>query len=341
MAVNALKETSETLYPLLFVPVLKDYIWGGRNLERFGRQLPHGRIAESWEIAAHNDGDTVIANGKFAGMTLTKLHERLGLDLIGTRNAWAQERGKFPLLIKLLDANDKLSVQVHPDDHYALLHEGNELGKTEMWVILDAKPDAAIILGLQSGTTPEKFSAALADGTLETRLHVIPIRTGDFVCVPSGTLHAILGGAVIAEVQQNSNTTYRVYDWGRRENDGAQRELHIRQALDVIDFDAVEPSLGQPIPLIDDSSQGFGFQRWQLCKNHYFTTERIDFSPHSEFRGMCDGQTCEIWGVIDGEVWINDLRMSHIQFSLIPATLGYFEVKSHSAAVCLRVLVEE
>ena len=137
------------LYPLLFEPVLKDYIWGGRNLEKLGRQLPQeGVIAESWEIAGHEDGTTRVVNGRFQGKLLTELHEELGLDLIGSRSAWAQERGKFPLLIKLLDANRPLSVQVHPQDDYALAHEGNELGKTEMWVVLHAEPDAEVILGV-------------------------------------------------------------------------------------------------------------------------------------------------------------------------------------------------
>jgi len=131
-----------TFYPLLFTPVLKDYIWGGRNLEKLGRDLPDGIIAESWEIAGHPDGTTAVANGTYAGKLLTEIQEELGLDLIGTNCAWAQERGKFPLLIKLLDANRPLSVQVHPKDDYALAHEGNELGKTEMWVVLHAEPGA-------------------------------------------------------------------------------------------------------------------------------------------------------------------------------------------------------
>lgn len=146
------------LYPLLFTPVLKDYIWGGRNLEtKLGRPLPPGNIAESWEIAAHPDGESVVENGRFAGQTLTALHQQLGLALIGSHNDWAQQRQKFPLLIKLLDANDALSVQVHPNDDYALANEGNELGKTEMWVVLQAEPNAAVILGLSRQTTAAEF----------------------------------------------------------------------------------------------------------------------------------------------------------------------------------------
>ncbi|HFC11999.1 MAG TPA: mannose-6-phosphate isomerase, partial [Anaerolineae bacterium] len=232
------------IYPLTFSPVLKDYIWGGRNLETlFGRSLPPDiDIAESWEIAAHKDGQSVVLDGALAGLTLGEVHERLGLDLIGRRNAWAQERGKFPLLIKLLDANRPLSVQVHPNDAYALAHEGNELGKTEMWVILSASADAAVIYGVTAGTTPENFAQAIADGKLEPHLHYLPVAAGDFIDVPAGTLHAIMGGIVLAEIQQNSNTTYRVYDWNRLGKDGQPRPLHIAQALETINFELVEPA---------------------------------------------------------------------------------------------------
>lgn len=327
-----------SLYPLLFEPVLKDYIWGGRNLERLGRMLPPTKIAESWEIAAHRDGDTIVTNGQLAGLTLSQVHSALGLGLIGTRNTWAQERGKFPLLIKLLDAHDKLSVQVHPDDDYAMAHEGNELGKTEMWVIVHADPGAAVVLGVRAGTTSLRFREAIDDGTLESLLHTVPIQTGDFVCVPAGTVHAILGGAIIAEVQQNSNTTYRVFDWNRLQSDGSRRELHIQNALDVIDFDHNEPGIKPPTPINSDNlGNNPGIRQWLLCRNRYFTTERVEFSPRAVFTGNCDGQTLEIWGVLEGEVQINGVSLTRVQFSLLPAQLGSFEVKSSTPAVCLRV----
>jgi len=156
------------LYPLTFKPVLKDYLWGGRNLEKLGRTLPPaGVIAESWEIAGHEDGTSVVDNGPYAGKLLTAVHAELGLDLIGRNNAWAQARGKFPLLVKILDASQPLSVQVHPNDEYALAHAGNELGKTEMWVVLAAGPNAEFILGFTAGTTPEAFRQGVAEGKRE------------------------------------------------------------------------------------------------------------------------------------------------------------------------------
>ena len=328
---------SENLYPLLFAPVLKDYIWGGRNLAHlYGRDLPDGVVAESWEIAAHEDGVAVVTNGLYAGLPLTAVHHRLGLKLIGTNNRWAQDRNKFPLLIKLLDAHDRLSIQVHPDDNYALTHEGNELGKTEMWVVLHADPDAAIILGVRSGTTPELFRQAIVDGALEGHLHALPVQAGDVVCVPSGTVHAILNGVVIAEIQQNSNTTYRVFDWNRTHN-GVSRPLHIDKAMDVIDFTIVEPRLVKPLQLADIA----GVRRSLLCQNRYFTTERVEFENAAEFSGVLNGESLEIWGVIEGHIEVNDVRMEAVRFTLLPAALGPYRVKAYGQASCLRIYVDK
>lgn len=326
------------LYPLLFEPVLKDYIWGGRNLETvFNRNLPpHTPIAEAWEIAAHPDGESVVTNGQFAGQTLTQVHQRLGLDLIGTRNQWAQQRDKFPLLIKLLDANRPLSVQVHPRDKYALAHEGNELGKTEMWVILHAEPDAAVILGVKNGTTPADFRQAISDGNLERYLHYLPVKTGDFIDVPAGTLHAILGGIIIAEIQQNSNTTYRVYDWNRMGKDGKPRPLHIDKALDVINFEQVEPILPTRQLLSDQD----GVRRERLVSNRYFDVEQLTLEAGARFSGVCDGSTLEVCGVIDGNATVSTPNSSEslpkITFTLLPAKLGVFEIKAQETTTLLR-----
>lgn len=325
------------LYPLTFTPVLKDYIWGGRNLEHLGRKLPpDGVIAESWEIAAHEDGTSIVNNGRFAGMPLTDLHKQLGLELMGRRCAWAQERGKFPLLIKLLDASRPLSVQVHPNDEYALAHEGNELGKTEMWVVLDAEPGAEVILGVTAGTTPEAFRQAISDGRLEPFLHHIPVQTGDHICVPAGSLHAIMGGLLIAEIQQNSNTTYRVYDWNRVGADGRPRPLHVDQAIDVINFDQQEPTLSPPQPI----EASAGIRRELLCQNEYFTIERVLMDAGATFLGECDGQTLEIWGTTEGTAEINGVPLEAIAFALLPAALGRFTVQAHTSATLLRTYVQ-
>lgn len=325
-----------SLYPLTFTPALKDYLWGGRNLETmFGRQLPPGVIAESWEISAHDDGQSVVANGPYAGLTLRQLHEQMGIDLIGSRSQWAQDRGKFPLLIKLLDAAQVLSVQVHPDDAYALANEGNELGKTEMWVVLHAEPGAGVILGVSEGTTPEKFRQGIEDGDLSPYMHRIPVVKGDVICVPAGSVHAIMAGLIIAEIQQNSNTTYRVYDWNRTQN-GVPRPLHIDKAMDVINFDQVAPALCQPELVCDEG----GVRRYRLCRNRYFVTERVEISAGATYQGHCDGSTFEIWGVIEGQASVNELTLPAVQFTLLPAVLGAFTVTAGSDALLLRSYVE-
>ncbi len=325
------------LYPLLFEPVLKDYLWGGRNLAHLGRRLPpEGVVAESWEIGAHEDGTTVVTNGPFAGQPLTAVQAQLGLDLIGARNAWAQERGKFPLLIKLLDAAQPLSVQVHPNDDYALAHEGNELGKTEMWVVLHARPGAELILGVTKGTTRETLRAGLLAGKPEPHLHRVKVRVGDHVCVPAGTLHAIMDGLLIAEIQQNSNTTYRVFDWSRLGPDGKPRALHIDKALDVINFAAVEPSV-RPAETVE---QGQGYTRSLLCRNRYFVTECVALDAGATYRGNCDGSTLEIWGIIAGQATVSGEPLEAVRFVLLPAALGQFEVTSAQGATLLRTYVE-
>ncbi len=328
---------NKTFYPLLFEPILKDYIWGGRTFEQLGRALPdEGVIAESWEIAGHDDGTTRVVNGCYAGKLLTDLHAELGLDLIGTNSAWAQARGKFPLLIKLLDANKQLSVQVHPTDDYALANEGNELGKTEMWVVLAAKPDAKLQVGVKANTTAAAFRAGIENGRLEPYLHYIPVQTGDHVCVPAGTLHAIMDGILIAEIQQNSNTTYRVYDWNRLGHDGQPRPLHIDKALDVINFDQVEPTICPPTLISDEN----GIRRERLCQNEYFITERLTLQAGATINGNCNGATFEIWGVLNGEIVINDLELAAVQFTLLPAKLGDFSVTAVTDSTLLRTYVD-
>jgi mannose-6-phosphate isomerase len=328
--------SSLKLYPMTFTPVFKDYLWGGRNLEKLGRKLPAGIIAESWEIAGHEDGTSVVNNGFWAGKGLTEVHAELGLDLIGRNNAWAQERGKFPLLVKLLDANKPLSVQVHPDDAYALANEGNELGKTEMWVVLRAEPGAELILGVKAGTTPQAFRQGIEEGILGPYLHHLPVKAGDHICVPAGTLHAIMEGLLIAEIQQNSNTTYRVYDWNRMGVDGKPRPLHIDKALDVIDFEGAEPGLCPPVLVAERK----GLRRFELCRNRYFVTERMEMVAGAVYRGECNGESLEIWGVIDGRVEVGELPLEAVHFALLPAALGKFRIKAITKATLLRTYVE-
>jgi mannose-6-phosphate isomerase len=322
------------LYPLTCEPVLKDYIWGGRKLETLlGRALPPDKvIAESWEIAAHPHGDSKVANGSLRGRSLAELNAEYGSELTGT----FARPGRFPLLVKLLDAHQKLSVQVHPGDAYARAHENGELGKSEMWVVLHAEPEAALVLGLQPGATREALREALAAGRLEGWLHVLPVRVGDAICVPAGTIHAILGGSIIAEIQQNSDATYRVYDWNRPGADGKPRPLHVDRALDVIDFDRVQPGLAEP-KLVEERDS---IRRYELCRTPYFVVERVELAKGAAWEGACEGESLEIWGTIAGEATVtaeaDAMPLPAVQFGLLPAALGAFAVMAETPAELLR-----
>lgn len=206
-------------YPLKLSPVCKEIIWGGTKLKtEFGKVCDLEKVAESWELTVRYDGMNTIVNGECAGMTLA--------DYLGDK------ADKFPLLIKLIDACDKLSIQVHPDDEYAQTNEG-EFGKTEMWYIVDAEPGAQLVYGLEN-YNKETFAAAAKEGTLEQYLHYVDVHPGDVFFIPAGCVHAIGAGILIAEIQQSSNVTYRVYDYNRRGKDGQLRPLHVEKALDVI-----------------------------------------------------------------------------------------------------------
>ena len=278
---------------------------------------------------------TRVINGPYAGQTLPELLTLLGADLLGTRNDWALDREKFPLMVKLLDANRNLSVQVHPDDAYARTHLQDELGKYEMWVVLAAQPDAAIIYGLADRVSPEALKQAVENGELEPHLNRCPIKAGDHICVPAGTLHAVLAGAVIAEIQQNSNTTYRVYDWNRLGADGKPRALHLEQALQVLRFDQI----GLELPEAETVETGPGLTCERLCRNRYFTTERFFMEPGAKFQGNCDGATLEIWGVIEGKASVAGLALDAVHFVLLPAAMGRFEVTASERATLLRTYV--
>ena len=217
-------------YPMKLKAPLKDYLWGGTRLkEEYGKETQLTKVAESWELACHKDGMSVIANGAAAGQTLADWLAAEGVGALGTKAAMFPY---FPLLIKLIDAHDDLSVQVHPNDDYALRVEG-EYGKTELWYVVDAAVGAELLYGFQYEITKEEFRRRIEDNTLLDVVRRVPVKKGDVFFIPSGTLHAIGKGILICEIQQNSNMTYRIYDYGRIGADGKPRDLHIEKALDV------------------------------------------------------------------------------------------------------------
>ena len=221
------------------VPVFKEKIWGGRKLEtEFGYEIPAGSVGECWAISAHPAGDDEIASGEYAGKTLSWLWDE-HRELFGNC-----EGDRFPLLVKIIDAKDDLSIQVHPDDDYAAEHEDGSLGKKECWYVLSAEPGQTIVVG-QRAHSREEFAQMVEEGRWSELLNEIPIKAGDFFQIDPGTVHAIKGGTVILESQQSSDVTYRVYDYDRKQDDGTLRPLHMQQALDVIDFDCAPLTSGE------------------------------------------------------------------------------------------------
>lgn len=229
------------LYPLILDPAYKDYIWGGDRIPAlFHRQLPPGIYAESWELSDRHEGMGIVANGNFKGATLDSLIARFGRDLLG----YGVHGSHLPLLVKLIDSRERLSIQVHPDNESAARGHGE--AKTEAWHILAAQPGAKVFAGLKQGVDRSAFIQAMKAGRIETCLNAVPVRAGDTIFIPGGRVHAIGEGLLILEVQQNSNTTYRVDDWGRVGHDGKPRELHVEQALNVIRFKDDAPTRTVP-----------------------------------------------------------------------------------------------
>lgn len=249
--------------PLFLKSQMQEKIWGGSRLQTvFNYKIPSSRTGEFWAISAHPNGPSVITNGPLAGMTLTDAYDQ-HRELFGN-----DSRPVFPLLTKILDADDWLSVQVHPDDSYALRYEG-ELGKTECWYILEAEPGAEIIYG-HTATSKEELAAAFEQQDWEQLFRKVPVKAGDFFYVPSGTLHAIGPGILLLETQQSSDTTYRVYDFERLDSQGNPRALHLQQSLEVTNIGLPENSrpavtvLGQLTLTTLASNPFFLVQKWEI-----------------------------------------------------------------------------
>lgn len=275
--------------PIFLEPVFKDYIWGGQKLKNiFGKKVENEECtAESWEVSTNENGESIIKNGEFAEETLTQLFAKQDLRkaIFGTKCLKMQE---FPLLIKLIDANKSLSVQVHPDDEYAMKHEHSQ-GKTEMWYVLDCEPGAQIICGVKPGVTKEKLKEYMESEKIAEVLNYIDVKKGDAIYIPSGTIHALLSKTLVAEVQQNSNITYRVYDWGRMGKDGKPRELHTQKALDVIDVEKT--------PQIQNIETNCA--KVNVAKSEYFTTNKINVQ--GKFEGMVSQESFVVLNVIEGK----------------------------------------
>ena len=251
--------TKDLIFP---TPIFHEKIWGGRKLaDDFGYEIPDGPIGECWAISAHPNGDCAISGGAWDGMRLSELwdqHRELFGDVEGDR---------FPLLIKIIDAKDNLSVQVHPDDAYAAEHENGSLGKRECWYVLAADEGTQIVIGQRAHDRAE-LAGMIDEGRWDDMLNLVPCHVGDFFPIEPGTVHAIQGGTLILETQQSSDVTYRVYDYDRVGDDGKPRELHIQQSLDVVDYAAQAPASGEvTAPEVD------GVTELMECPN--FVVDRV------------------------------------------------------------------
>ncbi len=249
-------------------PAFKDYLWGGNRLETdFGMHSGLSKTAEAWVLSCHKDGNSTVANGIYRGKTLLEAIKAEGKAVLGTK---AEGTEDFPILIKFIDAKQNLSVQVHPDDAYAKAYE-NSLGKTECWYILDCDPDAELIYGLKKEVSQEELTEAIENDTLLEIANSVKVHQGDMFFIPAGTLHAIGKGILVAEIQQSSNVTYRVYDYGRLGADGKPRQLHKQQAADVI-LRKPSKETGKPM----GKAEAFdGYQKQLLTECPLFKVERV------------------------------------------------------------------
>lgn len=253
---------------LKLTPAIKDYIWGGTRLSKeFDMVSFTDRQAEAWVLSCHEAGHSIVENGEDKGRTLAEVIAEKGKDCLGTN---CEKFSFFPILIKLIDARDNLSVQVHPDDDYAMRVEG-EYGKTEAWYIMDCDEGAEIIYGFKKDISKEEFRKSIEENTLLDYVNRVKVKKGDIFFIEAGTLHAICKGILLAEVQQNSNTTYRVYDYGRLQN-GKPRELHVEKALDVTSTKAIDAS-GKPM---GETVKKNGYSETLLTSCELFTMKKLE-----------------------------------------------------------------
>lgn len=310
-------------------PAFKDYIWGGTRLrDEYGKQCDYDKVAESWELSCHKDGASVVADGEDKGLTLSQYIEKHGRSVLGSGCDRFEE---FPILIKLIDAKDNLSVQVHPDNEYAMRVEG-EYGKTEMWYIVDCDPGAELLYGFKHEISKEEFAERIADNTLLEVTNSVPVKKGDVFFIKSGTLHAIGKGILIAEIQQNSNTTYRIYDYGRVGKDGKPRELHVEKAKDVTRLAPAEAYPDTPVKKHD------GYTSKLLSSCEYFTVYALDIEDKAKLNA--DEKSFNSLLILEGEGSVRGAESVSFKKGdsvFITAGSGEYTVEGRCRAVLTKV----
>ena len=318
---NEIQQDKTTMYPLKFRPILKTVVWGGEKIAPFkGIETDQHNIGESWELSGVKGNESVVANGKFAGRTITSLIEEFRGELIGKKN-YDRTGTEFPLLIKFIDARQDLSIQVHPDDALAAERHNGSKGKTEMWYVMDCDEDAKIICGIKESIKQEEIADITHKGKIREILNEVPIHKGDVIFIPSGTIHAILKGTLICEIQQNSNLTYRVYDWDRIGKDGKPRDLHIQKAIDVIKQDAKQKIVATSNQEVDISNN--------VISCNYFKVDTICIG--SKYKQTSSKETFEAIMVVDGSGIIKtngkEYKIKLGDSFIIPASLGEYEIE--------------
>lgn len=307
--------------PIVFQPLFAERVWGGRHLESlYGKSLPAGNpIGESWEIVDRETEQSVVANGPLKGRTLHELWSENRAEIFGKTTI---DSPRFPLLFKLLDARERLSVQVHPPAAVAPKLKGEP--KTEMWYFADCDPKSEIYAGLKNGVTRESFAKALQDGTVAEQIHTLPVKAGEAIFIPSGRIHAIGAGNVIVEVQQNSDTTYRVFDWNRVGLDGKPRSLHLDESLESTDFNDFEPELARQNGELVVECEYFRVEKWELATPRQANTEA----------GFA------IFTCVNGVIQCGDSQFKAGDFFLVPAEASSLELKpSSGSATVLRTTI--
>ena len=301
------------------IPACKEYLWGGTKLiTEYNKNYSGDRLGETWELSCHPDGLSVIGSGTHKGQTLRDYIAEKGKDILGSRCGIYEE---FPIMIKLIDAEDHLAIQVHPDNEYAFRHEG-QYGKTEMWYILEADEEAFLYYGFKSAITKEEFRKRIADGTLLEVLNAVHVKKGDVFYIPAGTVHAIGKGIVTAEIQQSSNVTYRIFDFNRLDADGKPRQLHIGQALDVTNFS------------MPPEKYDFG---GHLVRCPYFTADTV----RGPYQGVCDAASFAHILIVEGSGTVSccgeSIRCRKGSSLFITANSGIFSIIGDMEALITRV----
>jgi len=317
--------------PLKLSPAFKDYIWGGTRLrDELQKKCDLERIAESWELSCHPDGLSTIAGTNMKGKVLKEYLEEDWINRVGTGSA---DLSSFPVLIKLIDANQDLSVQVHPDDRYAHEHENGENGKTECWYIVDCEEGAALAYGFNRELTQEEFRAHILDGTLLDYVRLVPVHKGDVFYIEAGTLHAIGAGILVAEIQQSSNLTYRIYDYERVDQNGNPRELHIDKAVDVTKTWPAPPRMKRPAVQME------GYEITQIADCPFFTSWEVHVTEEANFPAnggesythllVTEGEAALVY---DGGVIMPIQRGESV---FLPADFGAYAIRSTDATLLM------